>query len=235
MKKEVYRSNTRGGGDYGWLSTRHSFSFGDYFAPARTGFGALRVFNDDTVAAGKGFPEHPHSDMEIISIVTEGVLAHKDSTGSESALKAGEVQAMTAGSGVMHSEYNHSRTKPVKFFQIWIQPKKPGLPPNYSQKNFPESAQHNAFVALASGNNGSQELFINQDAIASIGSFEAGKKTNISLEKGRGLFVFVVEGKVKCGGDVLLKRDSVSISEASKITLEFLEKSRVIVIEVPMD
>jgi redox-sensitive bicupin YhaK (pirin superfamily) len=173
--------------------------------------------------------------MEIISIVTEGALAHKDSTGSESVLKAGEVQVMTAGSGVMHSEYNHSSTKPAKFFQIWIQPKTQGLPPNYSQKKFSDGTHPNTFVALACGDSACKALSINQDAAVSIGNFEAGKKKSVSLQNGKGLFVFVVEGKVKCAGIVLLTRDSINLSATSKINFEFLEKSRVIIIEVPIE
>ncbi len=233
MKKELHKSTERGKSELGWLSSRFSFSFNGYYNPKRTGFGKLLVLNDDVIEPGKGFGMHPHKDMEIITIVTEGALEHKDNTGSIGVIGPGEVQVMSAGRGIIHSEYNHSNEEQVKLFQIWILPNKNGLKPRYGQKKF--DFDKNQFTEVVSGNKNSKTLYINQEARISMGIFGKGKKIKYNLKKGNGVFVLIIEGSATVEGENLEKRDALEISEAESFEVIVREKSQIMVIEVPFD
>ncbi|MEK6942086.1 MAG: pirin family protein [archaeon] len=235
MKTKIFPSAWRGSADYGWLKTSYSFSFGEYHNPARMGFGALRALNDDSVDAAKGFDLHPHDNMEIVTIVLEGALLHSDSMGNRGVIPAGDVQRMSAGTGIAHSEANASKKEPVKLFQIWIYPKERNIGPSYEQKSF-AGLQKNKFTQIVSpdGKNGS--LRINQDAGFLLGEFDAGKDVSFKPENTEhGVFVFVVSGKVFVGKEKLAERDSAEITGAKEIKITALEKSKILIIEVPME
>ena len=233
-----FPASDRGHFDFGWLNTYHTFSFGEYQNPNRIRFGALRVLNDDTVDAGQGFGTHPHDNMEIISIPTSGVLAHRDSMGHEQLLHAGEVQVMSAGTGLTHSEYNGSQTDPVKFFQIWIFPEKRNIAPRYDQREI-SRLQPDVLTTVVGPQNHGSSLWINQQAwismapMSSGGTIECAPMTNNS-----GVFVFVVEGEVSVAGNILGRRDAIGLSNfdvdngQQKITATV--DSQIIVIDVPM-
>jgi len=235
MQMNIHRASERGTANIGWLQTSYSFSFSNYHNPKRMGFGALRVLNDDTFAAGAGFPAHSHSDMEIVTIVLEGALEHKDSSGGHGVIKAGEVQYMCAGSGVTHSEFNHSKTEPVKLFQVWVVPSKQNLPPKYEQKSFEGADMKNKFSMIVSGKKEKGAFHTNQDAVFSIGEFDKGKSISYSATfKGNGIFVFPVSGSVEIGDEKINARDSAEITGSNEIEIKALEKSKVLVIEVPV-
>ena len=232
MKKEIHHANERGESILDWLHAKFSFSFDSYFNPRRMGFGVLRVINDDIIAPGTGFGMHPHRDMEIITFVTEGALEHKDSILSKGVVKAGEVQAMSAGTGIIHSEYNHSNEKPVKSFQIWILPREKNLKPRYDQKDF--TFNENKLTEVVNGMKKTEALYINQDAKISIGIFEREKVLDYKIREGNGCFVMIVEGRALVENEKLGKRDAITISEAEGFEVIFKEKSQIMVIEVPM-
>ena len=235
MKMNIHKSEERGKADMGWLKTAYSFSFSNYHNPKRMGFGALRVLNDDIFAAGAGFPAHEHSNMEIVTIVLEGALEHKDSSGGHGVIKAGEVQYMCAGSGVTHSEFNHSKKEPVKLFQVWLTPIKQNLQPQYDQKNFENAYIKNKFAVLVSGKKEKDALHMNQDAVFSLGEFDKNKKFSYSCTfKGNGVFVFPISGLLEINGEKVNARDSAEITGSDKIEIKALEKSKVLVIEVPV-
>jgi len=236
MKKIYYPANERGHNDIGWLKANFSFSFGPYYNPEKVHFGALRVLNDDIIAGGTGFGTHPHDNMEIITIPISGALEHKDSMGSIGVIHAGEVQVMSAGSGVTHSEYNHSKTDAANTLQIWLFPKERNIKPRYDQKNFNDVLKLNELTTLISPDKSKTDtLWINQDATFSIGDFEAGQKVNYTFNTtGNGLYVFVIEGSVKIDGATLNKRDALGVTDTSSLTIETEAKSRLLLIEVPM-
>jgi redox-sensitive bicupin YhaK (pirin superfamily) len=225
----------RGQVDFGWLKSAHSFSFGHWFNAEKTRFGLLRVLNDDQVAPGQGFGTHPHDNMEIVSIPLLGDLAHKDSMGNTTVIRQNDVQIMSAGTGVQHSEYNHSKTEPVHFLQIWVFPKLRDITPHYDQKSFDPADRHNRFQTIVSpdGKNGVQ---INQDAWFSLGRFETGQQYSYKVhQKGQGIYVFLLAGEVTIDGKKLSRRDAMSVSEADTIELNFTAESEILLIEVPMD
>ena len=232
MKIEIHNAEERGKSELGWLHSRFNFSFAEYYNPMRMGFGALRVINDDVIEPGKGFGMHPHRDMEIITFVTEGILEHKDSTGARGTIKSGEVQVMSAGTGVIHSEYNHSEEKSLRLFQIWILPRENGLKPRYEQKDF--AFEKNELTEIVSGSKKTKSLYINQDAKISIGLFEKNKVLDYTIGKGNGCFVMVIEGSVLAENKKLERRDAIAISYAEGIEIIFKEKSQIMIIEVPM-
>ncbi len=234
MKTLIHRANERGGGDYDWLTTKYSFSFSNYFNPKRTGFGKLLVLNDDIVAPSSGFDMHQHRDMEIITIVIEGVLEHKDSEGNHGLIKPGEVQVMSAGSGVYHSEFNHSKEDFVKLFQIWINTKEKGIQPRYDNKKFSNSALENKLLVVASGEKSKKSLYIHQDAFVMLGNFSKGKSFSRKITKGNGLFAFVIDGKISFEKENIDLRDSIEISDTLEAKFTAKEKSKVLLIEVPM-
>ena len=217
MKKEIHRSADRGKSELGWLSSRFSFSFAGYSNSERNGFGKLLVFNDDTIAPGKGFGAHSHDNMEIITLVTKGELEHQDDLGNKEVLHVGEMQVMSAGRGITHSEYNHSKTKSLELFQLWIETARPEITPRHETKVI--NLRDNELTLVVSGDKNKKTLFINQDATISLGKFTEEKEITYSLGKSRGLFIFVIEGDVVIDGMALSRRDSIEITEVNKIDI----------------
>jgi redox-sensitive bicupin YhaK (pirin superfamily) len=197
------------------------------------GFGALRVLNDDIIAPGKGFQMHQHKDMEIITIVTKGELAHKDSTGSSGILTPGEVQVMSAGTGIVHSEYNSSKKEYLELFQLWIYPDRKGITPRYDQKRFDEKQYDGKLKAVAS-NRKDETLFINQDAAVSLGNFKKGKKIKLKIDENRGSFILVIEGSIIIEKEELKKRDSIEMTGKQDFEIMFSDDAKLLVIEIPM-
>ena len=235
MKSILHKANTRGHANHGWLDSHHSFSFASYYNPDRMNFGVLRVLNDDRVAAGKGFGRHPHDNMEIISIPLEGDLEHKDSMGNTTVIKEGDVQVMSAGTGIYHSEYNKNSDKEVKFLQIWLFPKKRQVKPRYDQIPIKELARKNEFYQVLSPNPDDQGVWIHQDAWFHLGDFDQGKDAEYCFKTSEnGLYVFVIDGEVEVEGQKLEKRDGFGVWDTDKINLKSLTDSRVLLMEVPM-
>jgi len=226
-------SDSRGLADHGWLLSRHTFSFAGYHNPDRMHFGALRVLNDDIVKPGRGFGSHPHDNMEIISIPISGSLAHKDSTGREQEIKTGEVQIMSAGSGLLHSEYNYSDIDAVNFLQIWILPKERNISPRYDQKDFSDLLEQNQLVTVVSPDD-KDALWINQDSVLSLGKLDAGTSINHQLNfKKSGLYAFLIDGEVRINETKLKKRDAVGLFDVEEISIDVVEKSNLLLIEIP--
>ncbi len=227
----IRRANDRGQADHGWLNSYHTFSFADYYDPRWMGFRDLRVINDDTVAVGAGFGQHPHRDMEILSYVLEGELEHRDSIGNGRVIRPGEFQYMAAGSGVMHSEYNPSRTNPVHFLQIWIQPDKRGAKPAYGEKAY-SNAQPGRLnlVASKSGRDGS--LRINQDTDLWLARFSNGETVTHELKPKRHAWVHVAEGNVELNGKRLAAGDGVAVSNELKLELAGKGKAQVLLFDL---
>ena len=235
MKKTIHPANERGQNDIGWLKANFSFSFGPYYNPDRVHFGALRVLNDDIIAGGTGFGAHPHDNMEIITIPISGALEHRDSMGNTGVITAGEVQVMSAGTGIQHSEYNHSKTEDANTLQIWLFPKEMNIEPRYDQKSFIEDLKPNQFTTLVSPVKGGEALWINQDAIFSMGDFEPGQQVKYDIQiPGNGAYIFVMEGQIEVEGTRLNKRDALGVEDVSSFTLETLKQSRILIMEVPM-
>lgn len=229
----THAAETRGNANHGWLNSHHTFSFAHYYNPERMGFGMLRVINDDVVIGGAGFGTHPHRDMEIISIPLKGTLAHKDSEGNAYEIKKGEVQIMSAGTGIAHSEFNASETDEVNFLQIWIIPKRLGIKPRYEQKFFEKKRNELKLVVSPEGNDGSLE--INQDAFFSLGEFDQGKTFDYELkQKGHGLYAFVIKGEVSVNGQTMKARDGVGITDLDKVTFKADSDLEILLMEVPM-
>ncbi|MEA2569088.1 MAG: quercetin 2,3-dioxygenase [Acidobacteriota bacterium] len=215
----VRKSNDRGTGRHGWLTSHHTFSFANYHDPKQMGFRTLRVINEDTVTPGRGFGAHQHADMEIISIVLEGALAHKDSTGGEGVLRRGEVQRMSAGSGVVHSEFNGSQTEPVHFFQIWIEPAKDGITPGYEQKLFPDEERRNRLRVVAAPGSPDGAVDIHQDARLYASLLDGGAKVEHELSAGRGAWIQVASGTIDMNGTTLAAGDGAAIENETKLTI----------------
>ena len=219
---KIYKANERGKANYGWLNTNYSFSFADYYNPELIGYGALRVLNDDIIAPGQGFPNHPHENMEIITIVTSGELKHADSTGKFAVLTPGWVQVMSAGTGIVHSEFNNSITEQLELFQIWIKTKSE-IQPKHEERKFEFNKGWNEVVSKKS-------LEINQDANISIGLFDKDELISLEPAKGKGIFLMVVKGKVKVNDEVLKRRDAISFED--EIELNILKETELLKIEV---
>jgi hypothetical protein len=235
MKSTIYPAKERGHVNLGWLDSFHSFSFGQYYDPKKVNFGALRVVNDDSVAGGGGFGMHPHDNMEIITIPLEGNLAHKDSTGNEGIIRKGDVQIMSAGTGLRHSEYNASASEFAKFLQIWVFPKLKNIKPTYSQKSFDLNDRKNNWQVVVSPEKSDQSLNINQDSKFSLLDLDAGKSISYQMTwKNAGLYLFVIEGEVKIANYSLSKRDALGISETEAVLLEAGSNSQLLAIEIPM-
>jgi redox-sensitive bicupin YhaK (pirin superfamily) len=235
MKKIIHKSFERGKTELGWLHSLHSFSFGSYYDPDKMGFGLLRVLNDDTVEPGKGFGTHPHNNMEIISIVLNGALEHKDSMGGGSVIYKGDVQVMSAGTGVTHSEFNHSRTELVQFLQIWIIPNERGLKPRYDQKHFDLKNLKNKILTVVSGDKLDSKMFINQNAAISIGSLEKGKVLRYNnIYNENGIYLFVLEGSINLDNEYINERDAVGIYDTDGFNFNASSNTKFIIIEVPM-
>jgi quercetin 2,3-dioxygenase len=236
MKTTIHKAEDRGYADHGWLKSYHSFSFAGYYEPSRTHFGLLRVLNDDTVAGGEGFGKHPHENMEIISIPLAGVLEHSDSTGTARALKPGEVQVMSAGRGIFHSEYNGSEDEEVKFLQIWIFPKERNIEPRYDQKSFDDSLFQNRFHTVASSAKTIDALWLNQDAAVSLAKFDGDHELayNPLVKPDNGVYFFVIDGEAEIGGEKLGRRDAIGISETKSVTIKVSQGTHLLAIEIPM-
>ncbi len=236
MKKIVHLANDRGFADHGWLKAAHSFSFAQYYDPAKVHFGLLRVLNDDIVAPGMGFGMHGHDNMEIVTIPLKGILAHKDSLGSEGTITAGEVQIMSAGSGIRHSEFNGSASEAVNLLQIWVFPKERNIEPRYDQKRFDTELAQNRFQILVSPSEDEGALWINQNAVFAKGFFKSGGTYNYQIKHpGNGAYVFVIEGSIKLDQQLLARRDAVGVYDAERFDFEVKEDAQVLVIEVPME
>jgi len=236
MKTIIYKANDRGKADHGWLKTAFSFSFAEYYDLQKIHFGMLRVLNDDNVAPKMGFGMHPHDNMEIVTIPMVGSLQHKDNMGNTSIIKTGEVQIMSAGTGVMHSEFNPSQTEATQLFQIWVFPKERNIKPRYDQKDFSEVLKNNFFNTLVSPVKSDETLWINQNAYFSIGKFDAGQKALYNIQsKGNGVYLFVIEGKIEADTILLERRDAVGISETDNFNFDVKENSHLLAIEVPMN
>ncbi len=235
MKTTLHRADTRGHANHGWLNSYHSFSFAGYYNPERIHFGALRVLNDDTVAAGMGFGKHPHDNMEIISIPTFGDLKHKDSMGNETIIKEGDIQVMSAGTGIAHSEMNANSNKEVRFFQIWIFPNQKNVAPRYGQYTMDTLKMHNNLLQVLSPDKEAEGVWIHQDAWFSMGQLDAGFETTYTLKKsGNGVYAFVIEGDVTINGQSLNRRDGMGIEDLEKLEIKADSAARLLLMEIPM-
>jgi redox-sensitive bicupin YhaK (pirin superfamily) len=232
----LHKSDSRGDANHGWLHSRHTFSFANYYDPERVHFGALRVLNDDYVAEGMGFGTHPHDNMEIVSIPLEGDLEHKDSMGNVSVIKHGDVQVMSAGTGITHSEYNKNKDKPVKFLQIWVFPNKQNVTPRYGQITLDTSQRRNRFQQIVSPDKNDEGVWVHQDAWFHLGTFDKGFSTEYGLKKnGNGVYVFIIKGNVTIDGMSLNERDGLGIWETDKLTVETnSQDAEVLLMEIPM-
>jgi redox-sensitive bicupin YhaK (pirin superfamily) len=228
----IRHARQRGHADHGWLDSHHTFSFADYYDPAQMGFGALRVINEDRVAAGRGFPKHPHRDMEIISYVLEGGLAHSDSMGTGSEIRPGDVQRMSAGTGVTHSEYNASQTDPVHFLQIWLIPSQPGIRPSYEQKNFPTREKQGRLRVVASPDARDGSLTLHADAVVYAGTFDASEAAELALSPARRAWVQVARGRVRVNGSELEAGDGAAVTQEAKLRIEGVDSGEVLVFEL---
>ena len=228
----IRRSNERGGGDYGWLKTRHTFSFSDYYDSKWMGFRSLRVINEDWVAPKGGFPTHPHRDMEIITYVLSGKLEHKDSLGTGSVILPGDGQRMTAGRGIRHSEANPSSTETVHLLQIWILPDKPGHEPGYEQKSFSEAEKRGKFRLIASSDGAEGSVKINQDARLFVTLLVPGEEVAHAIAAKRHAWIQVAKGEVELNGQKLHQGDGAAISEEKKLTIKASEEAEVLLFDL---
>lgn len=237
MKTIIHKANTRGYADHGWLKSHHTFSFASYQNPERMNFGMLRVLNDDVVKPKMGFGTHPHQNMEIISIPLKGALSHKDSMDNKRSIEVGEVQVMSAGTGLTHSEFNDSKTNDVNFLQLWIITEEKNVKPNYEQRKFSKENQKNKLETVVAPKDKLEgnALPINQQAYIYRAAIESGNSIMLSLKnENNGLYIFVEYGEVEVEGNVLFNRDAIGISEFEKTSLKAEKTSEVIIIEVPM-
>jgi redox-sensitive bicupin YhaK (pirin superfamily) len=231
----LHKANTRGVADHGWLKSYQSFSFAGYYNPERINFGALRVLNDDIVTGGMGFGEHPHDNMEIISIPLEGELQHKDSMGNVATIKAGEIQVMSAGTGIYHSEYNSDPKNPAKFLQIWIFPNKRNVEPRYDQITINDARAKNEFVQVLSPNKDDAGVWIYQNAWFNMANFDAKTTKTYQLNNTEnGVYVFVLKGEIRIDKQTLDARDGFGIWDTDKIEIEAIIDAEFLIMEVPM-
>lgn len=236
MKKIIQLADERGVAEHGWLHSKFSFSFAEYYNPKKMGFGLLRVLNDDIIEPGEGFGKHPHNNMEIITIMLQGELEHKDSSGSGYVIRPGEIQVMSAGTGILHSEFNHSQIDLVNLLQLWIIPKERNIAPRYDQKVFPIDGIKNNLLKVVSGSKSDDTLYIHQDAAISLGKLEGGNKLLYNFSyKGNGVYLFVMKGNVSVDGDDLNERDSAGIYETDKFEISASTDSEFVLVEVPMN
>ncbi len=233
--QQIRRAQERGHARLGWLESFHSFSFGSYYDPRHIEFGALRVINEDRVQAGTGFGEHGHRDMEIISYVLDGELAHKDSLGNGSTLRAGDVQRMSAGTGVMHSEFNPSRERPVHFLQIWIRPHTTGLAPGYEQRHVERRQLRGRLCRIVDGQGRDGALRMQQDATLYAGLFDAGEQAELLLDPARRTYVHVVRGSLQVDALELQAGDALALRQASRLLLRHGRDAEVLVFDLPGD
>ncbi len=236
MKMTIQRASERGGANHGWLNAKHYFSFGGYHNPEKVHFGLLRVLNDDTIAGGGAFPTHPHDNMEIVTIPFTGALKHKDSTGGEGVIKAGDIQIMSAGSGIQHSEANASGTDEATLFQVWVFPKERNITPRYDQRAFSIDDRQNKWQMVVSPVKEDDALFINQDARFALTKLDTGKSiTYQNAFEGNGVYLVVISGSVEIDGKTFDKRDAAGIYDTNSFSLKALENAELLAIEVPMN
>jgi quercetin 2,3-dioxygenase len=229
----IRKSSDRGVANFGWLNSRHTFSFGHYYDPDHTGFGPLLVINEDRVVPGRGFDSHGHRDMEIISYVLDGALEHKDSMGNGSVLRYGDVQRMSAGTGVVHSEYNHSRTEPVHFLQIWIEPSTTGGAPGYEEQHFDVASKTGRLRLIASPDGRDGSVSLRQDAAIYAAILNGNDQTEHRLARGRKAYVHVARGQVTANGITLAAGDALKITEEALVTLSQAEAAEVLLFDLP--
>lgn len=235
MKKIIHRADERGHANHGWLDAHHSFSFANWYDPSKIHFGMLRVLNDDVILGGQGFGTHPHNDMEIITIILEGALQHNDNMGNGSVIKPSDVQVMSAGTGVMHSEFNPSPTEKTNLFQLWIFPKENGIKPRYDQKTFSVDERKNKIQTVASGFKQNGELYIHQDAALSLADIDKANSISYPVSKyGNGAYIMVIDGEVEIEGEKLSHRDAIGISETETVVIRANENSKLLIVDVPM-
>ena len=235
MQTIYHAADSRGNADHGWLKSRHTFSFANYYDPQRMGFGALRVINDDFVTAGQGFGKHSHRDMEIISIPLLGKLAHGDSIGNEGVIETGEIQVMSAGTGIIHSEMNGDNEEAVKFLQIWVMPNKMNVEPRYQQIRMDDLMQPNTFNQVLSPTADDAGVWIHQNAWFSMGNFDKGVTETYPLnDANNGVYIFVISGKVVVNGNTLDTRDGLGVWDTKNFTMDVEEDAKVLLMEVPM-
>ena len=232
---EIRRSNERGRTKIDWLDSYHSFSFGEYYDPTNLHFGPLRVMNDDLILPDSGFPTHPHNNMEIVTIILEGTVAHKDSSGGEGTITVNEVQRMTAGSGIRHSEFNPSAVEDLKLLQIWFIPNKQGLTPSYEQKKFAHEDKQNKLLKVVSGVKEDGVIFINQDAVIYLSDLDKGKQVTYKVLDGRGVYVHVIEGSANVNGQSLNSGDAAKLTEEKEISISAETDSKIILFDMTMD
>ncbi len=231
----LHKANTRGNANHGWLNSRHTFSFANYYNPERMHFGALRVLNDDTVEAGMGFGTHPHDNMEIISIPLVGDLEHKDSMGNVSVIKHGDIQVMSAGTGIFHSEYNKNKDQPVKFLQIWVFPNKKNVTPRYDQIMLNLDDRHNKLQQILSPNPNDDGVWIHQNAWFHLGKFDQGFNAGYSIKsKGNGVYAFILSGEVTINNQPLNSRDGLGIWDVEQLSIHADTDADILLMEVPM-
>ncbi|RYJ40479.1 pirin family protein [Flavobacterium beibuense] len=232
----LHKANTRGHANHGWLDSHHTFSFANYYNPDRMHFGVLRVLNDDRVDPGMGFGTHPHDNMEIISIPLEGDLEHKDSMGNTTVIKNGDIQVMSAGTGIYHSEYNKNKDKLTKFLQIWVYPNKRNVTPRYDQITLKAADRQNKMQQILSPNPNDAGVWIHQDAWFHLGKFDKDKSTKYDFKKkGNGVYVFVLEGDFSINGITLNRRDGLGVWDSNSITIKALSKgAEILIMDVPM-
>ena len=237
MKNTIlHKANTRGHADHGWLNAYHSFSFASWHNPERVQFGVLRVLNDDTVAAGMGFGEHGHDNMEIITIPLEGDLAHKDSMGNAETIKTGDVQVMSAGTGIRHSEFNPNADQQTKLFQIWLFPKTQNVTPRYQQITLNSAEQKNNFAQILSPNSNDEGVWIHQDAWFYLSDFDKDFSKKLTLKKeGNGFYIINIDGEIEVDGEKLEKRDAIGIWKTSEIEIKAKSNSKFLIMEIPME
>lgn len=235
MNTVVHKAETRGAANHGWLDAKHSFSFANYYNPERMHFGVLRVLNDDIIAGGKGFGTHPHDNMEIITIPLKGDLEHKDNMGNHSVIREGDVQVMSAGTGVYHSEFNANQDKEVNLFQIWVFPNEKNVQPRYDQISIREVEKQNEFYQILSPDSDDQGVWIHQDAWFSLGKFDEGKEVSYKINKeGNGIYAIVIDGEVEISGETLQKRDAIGIWDINELQVMAKSNANVLLLEVPM-
>mgnify|MGYP003607833938 CR=1 FL=1 len=231
----IHTADSRGHADHGWLNAYHSFSFGSWFNPNRVQFGVLRVLNDDTIAAGMGFGTHGHDNMEIITIPLEGDLAHKDNMGNAETIKTGDIQVMSAGTGIQHSEFNPNADLRTKLFQIWLFPNKQNVTPRYQQITLDKSLQKNDFAQILSPNPDDEGVWIHQDAWFYMSDFDTDFSKKLALKKeGNGFYIMNIEGEIEVNGEKLATRDAIGISNAPEIEIKATKASKFLVMEIPM-
>lgn len=231
----LHKADTRGNASHGWLQSYHSFSFASYYNPERMHFGVLRVLNDDTVSAGMGFGTHPHDNMEIISIPLEGDLEHKDSMGNTTVIRNGDIQVMSAGTGIQHSEYNKSKTQQVKFLQIWVFPNKRNVTPRYDQITLKAEDRRNKLQQILSPNADDAGVWVHQDAWFHLGQFDLGLETEYTIKKsGNGVYAFLLSGEMTINGQKLHARDGLGIWDISKLDLKADTNAEILLMEIPM-